>query len=109
MKYNAEMLKIESSALKSFQNDISQNPDLAKEIASNIPLIKKSSFKSNSVHTSGNRFGENANDSEESNTLVFGREKALDTIAKKFEKKSKWLEAKTAEGKSYYWNKETYG
>ena len=109
MKYNLEMMKIESLAMRAFQSDVSLKPELAKELSTNTPLFKKinktemsSSLKINS------RFGDECSQ-EESTVLVRGRERALDTIAKRFEKKSKWLERKTAEGNTFYWNKETFG
>lgn len=101
------MMKIESQAMKAFQTDVSQNPELAKEFNKNNPLFKKLA-KTESTAIVGSRFGDESSQ-EESTVLVRGRERALETIAKKFEKKSKWLEGKTAEGKTYYWNKETMG
>jgi hypothetical protein len=57
----------------------------------------------------GGRFGDQfIPDDAESVTLVRGRERALDTISKKLERKSKWLEAHNSEGQTYYWNRETY-
>lgn len=112
-KYKLEMMKIESAAMKSFQSDINSNPQLASELSrtssliNKLPTVEKESSQKIAVN---NRFGESyGTDDIESKTLVRGREKALDTIAKKFEKKSKWLEAKTAEGQIYYWHKETFG
>lgn len=108
MKYNIEMMKIEAMAMKSFQNDVSQRPELAKELSSNTPMFSKVE-KRELTSKMGSRFGEESTGSEESTVLVRGRERALETIAKKFEKKSKWLERTTAEGKTYYWNRETLG
>ncbi|CAG2180390.1 unnamed protein product, partial [Oppiella nova] len=90
-KYNIEMMKIESQAMKAFHTDVNQNPSLAKELATNISLFKKST-KTESTAKSLGRFGEDSSASEESSTLVVGRQRALETIAKKMEKKSKWLE-----------------
>ncbi len=103
------MMKIESSAMKAFQNDVSHNPDLAKEYSKNIPLFKSTKKVETTCIVGGSRFGDDSSSTEESAVLVRGRERALDTISKKFEKKSKWLEAKTSEGKTFYWNKETMG
>lgn len=110
------MMKIEAAALSSFQNDISSNPKLSKELSSTtsiinrLPSVKPASLSqpssSNSIYGSG-RFGDQGS-TEESLTLVRGREKAFETIAKKLEKKSKWLESVTSDGKTYYWNRETY-
>ena len=109
MKYNIEMMKIESSAMRAFQSDVSQNPELAKELSKNNPLFKKmAKTEMSSSSKMNSRFGEESS-TEESTVLVRGRERALDTIAKKFERKSRWLERKTAEGQTYYWNKETLG
>lgn len=112
------MMKIEAAALSSFQRDISSDPKLAKELSSttsilnNLPTIPSATFSqskesSSSIYGSG-RFGDQTSNNEESLTLVRGREKALDTISKKLEKKSKWLEAVNSEGKIYYWNRDTY-
>ena len=110
MKYNLEMMKIEAMAMKSFQNDVSKRPELAKELSTYAPMFKKiERSERSSTKIFGSRFGEESSSTEESTVLVRGRERALETIAKKFEKKSKWLERKTAEGKIYYWNRETLG
>lgn len=109
------MMKIEAAALSSFQKDISANPKLSKEISSTTSLLNKlptihvhsNSSSSTGLCASG-RFGDQSSSNEESLTLVRGREKALDTISKKLEKKSKWLEAVTSDGNTYYWNRETY-
>lgn len=109
-KYNAEIAKIEASALGSFQNDIARDPSLSKEIAHLKPISKQADKAITSQQESGstfNRFGQSVGDDSE--TLVSGKKRALETIAKAFEKKSKWLEAKTAEGTQYYWNKDTLG
>lgn len=103
------MLKIEAAALKSFQaNDVSRDPSLTSEFATtksiSSQIIRPSSSTSKVIST--NRFGEDFGDAE-SQTLANGKRRALETIAKSFEKKSKWLEAKTSDGDSYYWNKET--
>ncbi|KAI1301731.1 hypothetical protein HDE_02984 [Halotydeus destructor] len=104
------MMQIEAAALSSFQKDIAANPKRASEISKSKSLLESiptfvSPSSSSAVKVG--RFGETLSDCGESLTLVRGREKALDTIAKKLEKKARWLEAKTAEGKTYYWNKET--
>lgn len=111
------MMKIEAAALSSFQSDISSNPKLAKEISSTTSILNRlptipshtasQLSTSNSLYGQG-RFGDQISNNEDSLTLVRGREKALETIAKKLEKKSKWLEAVTSEGKTYYWNRDTY-
>lgn len=105
---------IESSAMSSFQKDVANNPKLAKEYSStasvvnNLPIIPQ--YTSTSSSNTGGRYGDQFSDvGDESRTLVFGREKALDTISKQLEKKSKWLEAKTAEGTTYYWNRDSFG
>ncbi|OTF73571.1 hypothetical protein BLA29_012657, partial [Euroglyphus maynei] len=105
------MLKIEAAALKSFKtNDITRNPSLTSEFATTksiaSQIIRPSTESSTSKVISTNRFGEDIGDGE-SETLANGKRRALETIAKSFEKKSKWLEAKTSDGQSYYWNKET--
>lgn len=104
------MLKIEAAALNSFQQDLSKDPSRRQELSSssssslvrNIPEPKPST----SVPNRG-RFGEDFS-GEESLVLVRGREKALQTVADKLEKKQKWLERKTAEGDVFYFNKETF-
>ncbi|CAG2123145.1 unnamed protein product, partial [Medioppia subpectinata] len=109
-KYNLEMMKIESQALKAFQSDVTQNPDLGKELATNVSLFKKSNRTESTAKPMSSRYGDDdSTTGEESTTLVVGRQRALETIAKKMEKKSKWLERKTTEGKTYYVNKETFG
>ena len=110
-------MKIEAAALSSFQSDIASNPKLAKELSSttsilnNLPTIPSATFSQSKESSSvygGGRFGDQTSSNEESLTLVRGREKALDTVAKKLEKKSKWLEAVNSEGETYYWNRDTY-
>ncbi|XP_075588154.1 uncharacterized protein LOC124493529 [Dermatophagoides farinae] len=107
-KYQNEMLKIEAAALKSFKaNDVSRDSSLTSEFATTKSIasqIIRPSTESKVITT--NRFGEDF-DNVESETLANGKRRALETIAKSFEKKSKWLEAKTSDGESYYWNKET--
>ncbi|RWS25862.1 hypothetical protein B4U80_00601, partial [Leptotrombidium deliense] len=108
--YNTELMKIEAAAMKSFQKDISSNPRLAAELASTTSVVNKLPeirYGSNSSEVACGRYGD-SHVEEESTTLVRGREKALDTIAKSLERKAKWLEAKTAEGNIYYWNRDTY-
>ena len=111
-------MRIEAAALSSFQSDITSNPELARELSSttsilnNLPTIpsatcSQSKEPSSSVY-GGGRFGDQTGSNEESLTLVRGREKALNTVSKKLEKKSKWLEAVNSEGKTYYWNRDTY-
>lgn len=116
-KYNLEMMKIEAAALNSFQKDIASDSKLSKELSStpsilrNLPIVDASSSSkaSSSIYGAG-RFGDQFVDGAgESLSLVRGREKALETISQKMVKKSKWLEAKTSEGKVYYWNKDSYG
>ncbi|KAI2798795.1 WW domain binding protein 4 [Blomia tropicalis] len=109
-EYDAQIRKIEAAALNSFQGDIARNPSCSKEI-SNLKLNVSSSGQSDLVTNikpgAYNRFGECVNQSEESEVLVNGKKRALETIAKSFEKKCKWREAKTADGVVYYWNKDT--
>lgn len=109
-KYKLQMLKIEAAALGSFQKDVAADPSLARELSSTPSLVSQlpstSSSEVSTSHLKG-RFGEELI-AEESQTLVRGREQALETIAKKLEKKSKWLERKTAEGEVFYWNRETF-
>ncbi|KPM11926.1 hypothetical protein QR98_0105050 [Sarcoptes scabiei] len=109
-QYYNEMLKIESAALSSFQADISKNPSLASELKSNKSIISKLKNEPNNetktnASTNANRFGESY-DCFESEKLVNGKKRALETISKSFEKKSRWLEVETSDGK-YYYNKET--
>lgn len=110
-QYNAEMMKIEHAALGSFQKDITANPKLASQLATSRSIIDSLPIvDSGPANTSGGgRFGDEFGGDTESQVLVRGREKAFETIAKKLQKKSKWLEAETAEGKTYYWNRNTYG
>lgn len=110
-EYNSVMAKIEASALSAFQGDIARNPSLIKE-APHLSLSSRAQVTSSSTvatTVSTNRFGQSFSDSGESETLVNGKKRALETISKAFERKSKWLEAKTAEGTTYYWNKDTLG
>ncbi|RWS15737.1 hypothetical protein B4U79_14030 [Dinothrombium tinctorium] len=103
-------MKIEAAAMKAFQNDVSSNPQLAGELSKTTSLINKLPEIAGGSSTSRpavGKFGESYGD-EESTNLIHGREKALDTIAKSLERKSKWLEAKTAEGDIYYWNRDTF-
>lgn len=103
------MAQIEASALNAFQGDIARNPSLAKEAPqlSSASISKGAQQASAPATVSTNRFGQSFSDSGESETLVNGKKRALETISKAFERKSKWLEAKTAEGTTYYWNKDT--
>jgi len=103
-------MKIEAAAMKAFQKDIAQNPEKAKEYSTTPSMINKlkSVPTSSQPVTKVGRFGDDA-ETEESHTLVWGREKALDAISQKLSKKAQWLEAKTAEGVTYYWNKNTIG
>lgn len=110
-QYNDEIMKIEAAALGSFQKDISANPKLASQLGTSrsmiddLPIINETSASTSCTGRFGDQFGGDG----ESQVLVRGREKAFETIAKKLEKKSKWLEAKTSEGTVYYWNRTTYG
>ena len=103
-------MKIEAAAMKAFQKDIAHNPDKAKEYSTTPSMLNKlKSVPSYSQPLAKvGRFGE-SNEVEESHTLVWGREKALDTISQKLANKAQWLEGKTAEGISYYWNKDSMG
>lgn len=106
-------MKIEAAALSSFQQDISRDPTLAKEYEKSKSIVSRLNFgtdqpkPSSSTGATFNRFGESVG--SESETLVSGKKRALETIAKSLERKNKWLEAKNAEGKIYYWNKDTLG
>ncbi len=110
-EYNSVMAQIEASALNAFQGDIARNPSLVKEAPqlSSASISKGAQQASAPATVSTNRFGQSFSDSGESETLVNGKKRALETISKAFERKSKWLEAKTAEGTTYYWNKDTLG
>ena len=107
-EFKKEMMKIEAAALSSFQKDLASDPTRAKELPTKSFLVTDLSQASSSTSvTNRGRFGEDLS-AEESMTLVKGREKALDTVAKKLEKKFKWLERKTAEGQIFYFNRETF-
>ena len=80
MKYNLEMMKIESLAMKAFASDVSLKPELAKELSTNNPLFKKMAKTEIGIKMNS-RFGDESAQ-EESTVLVRGRERALDTIAK---------------------------
>lgn len=105
------MLKIESAALKSFKNDVTRDPSLVSEYSTtktiSSQIIRSELIPNKRIST--NRFGESSDNYNDSDTLNNTRKRALETIAKSFEKKSKWLEAKSSDGKIYYWNKDTYG
>lgn len=103
------ILKIEAAALSSFQGDVASNPSLASQVTSSTSTINHLTVptEASAVPQKG-RFGDDFVP-EEKRELVRGRERALDTIAKKLEKKNKWLEAKTSEGDVYYWNRQTLG
>lgn len=103
--HDAEIRRIEAAALKSFQADIAADPTKAKD----LPTVTAGSSESSKYETQlpMSKFGETVG--SESLNLARGREKALETIASKMQKKSKWLEAKTAEGNTYYWNRDTCG
>lgn len=105
------IMQIEAAAMSSFQGDVASDPSLARQSTSSsalshLPVVLKSE-PSSAVPNRG-RFGEDALP-EESKELVRGRERALDTIAKKLEKKNKWLEAVTSDGDLYYWHRDTLG
>jgi len=107
-KINYEMAKIEAAALKSFEKDLASDPKLVRELSSVSQDSPSTSTMEQPKAKGGGRFGDIREDEEdESRIVAIGREKAMETITKKLEKKSKWLEAKTAEGQTYYWNKET--
>jgi len=107
LQYDSEIAKIEAAALNSFQSDLTRDPTFSKEISNKKTISTSSLEKSSEQEKTGvyNRFGQSFGD--ESEVLVNGKKRALETIAKSFEKKTKWLEAKTAEGSTYYWNKHT--
>ena len=103
--HDAEIRRIEAAALKSYQADIAADPSKAGDLP-RMTAGSSESFKSE-TRPSGSKFGETAG--SESFNVAKGRGKALETIASKMQKKSKWLEAKTAEGNTYYWNRDTCG
>lgn len=111
--HRMEMMKIEAAALNSFQKDIGADPSLATELSSASSSLKHlpapASSSTSTAFVPRGRFGEDAAPEEESRELVRGRERALETVAQKLEKKSRWLEAKTSEGDVYYWNRQTFG
>lgn len=104
------IMQIEAAALSSFQGDMASDPSLARQVnssaLSDLPVVMKAG--SSSAVPNRGRFGEDALP-EESKELVRGRERALDTISKKLEKKNKWLEAVTSDGDFYYWHRDTLG
>lgn len=106
------IMQIEAAAMSSFHKDVAADPSLAKQMATSSSALNHlpalSNARSSTSLPQKGRFGEELVQ-EESRELVRGRERALETIAKKLEKKNKWLEAKTSEGDVYYWNKETLG
>ena len=111
--HRLEMMKIEAAALNSFQKDIGGDPSLATELSTASSSLKHlpapASSSTSTAFVPRGRFGEDAVPEEESRELVRGRERALETVASKLEKRSRWLEARTAEGDVYYWNRQTFG
>lgn len=103
--HDAEIRRIEAEALKSFQSDIAADPSRAKDAPVLVTGASETPKTESRLPTS--KFGETVG--TDSINLAKGRGKALETIASKMQKKSKWLEAKTAEGNVYYWNRETCG
>jgi hypothetical protein len=107
------IMQIESAAMSSFHKDVASDPSLANQMASSSSAINHlpdlTEKKSSTSLPQKGRFGEDFVPEEESRELVRGREKALDTVARKLEKKNKWLEAMSAEGDVYYWNRQTLG
>ena len=109
-KYNAELMKIEAAAMGAFAKDIAADPTKARELSTSKSFASSLKEQRDKPSTSlgGSRFGGVSNlGSDESATVQWGKEKALDTITTKMEKKAQWLESKTAEGKPYYWNRKT--
>lgn len=109
-EYKLEMMKIEAAALSSFQKDIVKDPSRAKEFKTTSSLIDslpEGPMPSSSSQSKRGRFGEDLS-GEESMAVIKGREKALETIAKKMERKFRWLERKTAEGEVFFFNRETF-
>lgn len=100
-------MKIEAAAMGAFAKDVAADPTKAKEYSTTRSMIEKLNLpeKKTALSTLG-RFGETSNEDDRYREL--GREKALETIASKMEKKSQWLESKTAEGTSFYWNRKTF-
>lgn len=90
-----------------FAKDVAADPTKAKEYTTTRSMIEKLKLpeKKSSLPTVG-RFGETTETDDRYRDM--GREKALDTISSKMEKKAQWLESKTAEGTSFYWNRKTY-
>lgn len=102
-QYDAAIKQIEAAALNSFnKQDVARDSTFAREIGeSSLPKTKLIQSEESGRISLTNRFGE---DSQSNN-----KKAALDTIEKSFAKKNKWLEAKNAEGRIYYWNKDTLG
>ena len=107
-----QLMQIEAAALSAFKGDVDSNPLLARQLASassslnHLPELKPE--RPDSSLPQRTRFGEDLVP-EERKELVRGRERALDTVAQKLEKKNKWMEAVTAEGDVYYWHRDTLG
>ncbi|XP_074596781.1 uncharacterized protein LOC141851881 isoform X1 [Brevipalpus obovatus] len=107
-KYNSDIMKIEAAAMSAFAKDVINDPKRAKEYGASVSLTDKLkvSEKKSQPTVTVNRFG--FDDSEKTEQYQnLGREKALEAITSKMEKKAQWLESKTGEGVSFYWNRKT--
>lgn len=103
--YRLEMMKIEAAAMASFQKDVASDPSRAKEFSKTSSLISSlPEGPQSSTSFAQSRFGDN----QDNMSVIKGREKALETIAKKMKLKYNWLERKTAEGEIFYFNRETF-
>lgn len=105
-EHDREIQKIEQAAMASFEREM---------ITSGKPLSR---FFSSSPGSSTSQV--KAEDEEEKSVPNIGRfgdegradkskQQALDMITKKLAKKHQWFESKTVEGKTYYYNRVTYG
>lgn len=103
----AQLAQIESAALSSFQSkDVGNDPCRSAELTRASQGSSISSSILSSIPTQPP--ASTTDDDVESLIIARGREHALDSITRTLEKKSKWFESKTAEGKSFYWNRDTY-
>ncbi|XP_074596783.1 uncharacterized protein LOC141851882 [Brevipalpus obovatus] len=97
-KYNSDMMKIEAAAMRAFAKDVIKDPKRAKEYGASVSLTDKAKLsekKSQPIVMVNEK-------TEQCQNL--GREKILEAINSKIEKKAQWLESKKAQGRPLEYN-----
>lgn len=109
--HEQEMRKIERAAMVSYQQDLiasgkslpaSSSSSIVNRLKSEEEIKEEKEEEEKKLIQGGGRFGDELRTEK-------SKKQALDMITKKMAKKHEWFESKTVEGKTYYYNRVTYG